>query len=121
MTAVAVFDVLTDVNPEIVTSNLTKLWIYESVDIRRDPETKFITCILEHIYYHAQEKQSIINIVNYLLNISLNGQIYYYPSWECYEYDEEDEDVEISIDDIFTEKYEPSLCGWGMRFLIRKP
>ena len=119
MTAVAVFDVLTDVNIETVKSNLIELWIYKSVDIRIDPETQFTTCTLQYIFYQTEEEKSLRDIVGYLLSVSKDGQIYYYPSWECYEEDD-DEEVPISVDEIFIEKYEPSLCGWGRRFLIAK-
>ncbi len=119
MTAVAVFDVLTDVNTETVKSNLIELWIYKSVDIRINPGTQFTTCILQYIFYQTEEEKSLRDIVAYLLNVSRDGWIYYYPSWECYEEDNE-EDEQISVDDIFIEKYEPSLCGSGRRFLLRQ-
>jgi hypothetical protein len=121
MSVVAVFDVVTNLNPEVIKSKLIELWIWKQVDIIVDSKTGFITCILEYIFDRPEEEQSIKDIVKYLLNVSNNGCIYYYPSWECYEYDEEDKDIEISIDDVCTEKYKPSLCGWGMKFLIKKP
>lgn len=122
MTAVAAFDVLTDVNPETVKSNLIQLWVWKQVNILVNPETKLTSCILEYIFYQPEEEKSIRDIVDYLLNISKEGWIYYYPCWDVYSNDEGDEDVEISVDDIFTEEYEPSLGGEhpGMRFLIRK-
>jgi hypothetical protein len=121
MSAVAVFDVRTNLNSEVIKSRLIELWIWKQVDIIVNSKTDLTTCILEYVFGRPQEEQSIRDIVKYLLNVSKNGCIYYYPSWECYEYDEEDEDIEISINDIFTEKYEPSLCGWGMRFVIKNP
>lgn len=121
MTSIAVFDVWTNENPEVIRTKLIELWVWKQVDILVDSKTKFTTCILEYIFYQPEEEQSIRNIVDYLHNISQNDCIYYYPSWDTYSADEEDGDVEISVDDIFTERYEPSLCGWGMKFLIIKP
>ena len=97
MTAVAVFDINTNVTSEIFESVLSELWIYKSINVILNIETKFTTCILKYIFHSLEEEKSIKDIVGYLLGISLEGYIYYYPSWECYEYDEEDKDEEISI------------------------
>jgi hypothetical protein len=80
MTAVAVFHVWTNQNPEVIRTKLIQLWVWKQVDILVDSKTKFTTCILEYIFYQPEEEQSIRNIVDYLLNISRNDCIYYYPS-----------------------------------------
>jgi hypothetical protein len=120
MTAIAAFDLITDLTTENLKTNLIELWVYKSVDILFDPTTKLTTCILEYIFYRPEEEESIRSVISYLLDISKNNYIYYYPSWDAYSGDEGDEDIEISVDDIFTETYMLSICGWGMKFLIRK-
>jgi hypothetical protein len=124
MTSIAVFDVLTDVDSEIVKSNLTKLWIYELVAIRINPETNSTTCILQYIFHHPEEERSIKDIVDYLLSISNDGWIYYYPDIDVYSSSgsDDDEAVEISVDDIFTEEYQPAMgAPFGyVRFVIKK-
>jgi hypothetical protein len=84
MTAVAVFDVWTNESPEVIRTKLIELWVWKQVDILVDSQTKFTTCIIKYIFYQLEEEQSIKNIVEYLLNISRNGCIYYYPSWDVY-------------------------------------
>lgn len=124
MTSIAVFDVLTDVDSEIVKSNLTKLWIYELVAIRINIKTKFTTCILQYIFHQPEEEKSIKDIVDYLLSISNDAWIYYYPDIDVYSSSgsDDDEAVKISVDDIFTEEYQPAMgtpFGYA-RFVIKK-
>jgi hypothetical protein len=123
MTAVAVFDVKTNVSNEVIKSVLTELWVYRSVSVMLNTKTKFTICVLEYVFHTLEEEKSIKDIVEYLFNISLESYIYYYPDWECYEYDKEDVDIEISVDDIFRkEEYEPSLnspFGYA-RFIIKE-
>lgn len=119
----AVFDVLTDVDSEVVKSNLTKLWIYELVAIRRNTKTNFTTCILQYIFHQSEEEKSIKDIVDYLLSISNDSWIYYYPDIYVYSSSSsDDEAVEISVDDIFTKEYQPAMgapSGYA-RFIIKK-
>lgn len=54
MTAVAAFEVLTDEDPEVVKSNLIKLWIWKVVKIVLDPQSKSTVYILEYIFYKPE-------------------------------------------------------------------
>jgi hypothetical protein len=124
MTAVAAFEVLTDLDVEAIKSKLLDLWIGKQVNVRLNQYNNFTTCILEYIFNTPVEEKSIRDVVNYLLMISNNGWIYYYPDLEVYDMSDSDDDeaMEISVDDIFKEEYQPSLnspFGYA-RFIIKK-
>jgi hypothetical protein len=124
MTAVATFEVLTDLDVEAIESKLLDLWIGMQVNVRLNQRNNFTTCILEYIFNTLEEKKSIKDVVNYLLMISNNGWIYYYPNIEVYDMSDSDDDevTGISVDNIFMEEYKPSLnspFGYA-RFIIKK-
>jgi hypothetical protein len=128
MTAIAVFDILTDVSPEIINQNLNNIWIGQEADAILFDQKKMVNCSLMYFYSYVitdpEHIESVRNVVDYLLSISKNGLIYYYPDYEVYTQSgsDDDEAMEISIDDIFTEEYEPSLnspFGYA-RFIIKK-
>jgi hypothetical protein len=133
MTRNATFEFTTNLNPKIVLEQISKLWLglgYE-VDIYtletfvcniEDKITLF--CTLDYIYGASEEEEMIRKVVAYLLNISLEQKIYYYRYMEARSTDDLDErkktPIEITVDDLFREEYEPSLSGIiDLRYVIR--
>ncbi len=128
MTAIAVFDILTDVSPEIINQNLNNIWIGQQANAILFDQRKMANCSLMYFYSYVitdpDHIESVRNVVDYLLSISKKGLIFYYPDYEVYTQSgsDDNEAMEISIDDIFMEEYEPSLnspFGYA-RFIIKK-
>ena len=128
MTALAIFNVSTDISPTIIAERLNNIWIGQEADAIPLNNSTIVSCGLMYFYNYVLSEpkylESVKNVVNYLLDISNNELIYYYPNFEVYDMSDSDNDetVEISVNDIFTEKYQPSMnspLGYA-RFVIKK-
>jgi hypothetical protein len=133
MTRNATFEFTTNLQPEIVSMRLSKLWfgVGYTVDIYTLDSfvcvlNDIITlcCTLDYIMGAPEEELMMRQVVNYLLKISIDHKIYYYRYYEAnsrWDLEEKKKpSTKITIDDLFTEEYEPSLSGNNIdsRFVI---
>ncbi|MBD1845362.1 hypothetical protein H6F89_18515 [Cyanobacteria bacterium FACHB-63] len=69
-----------------------------------------VFCILEYIFGEPEEEIMLRQVVDYLLNIAVNHEIYYY---RCSDFiglvDLQRPIIEIEIDDLFNEEYAPLI------------
>jgi hypothetical protein len=132
MTRNATFEFTTNLQPKIVSMQLAKLWFgvgYEvdiytldsSICMLKDITT--LCCTLDYIWGASEEELMIRQIVDYLLKISVEYKIYYYryseanSMWDIEE--RKKPPIKITVDDLFTERYEPSLSeNVDSRFVI---
>lgn len=128
MSPLAIFEVLTDIDTIIINQQINSIWIGQKADAILIENSAMVSCALMYFYEYVltdlEHIESVKNVVSYLLSISKNRLIYYYPDREVYSSSGSDDEevVEISVDDIFTEEYQPSLnspFGYA-RFIIKK-
>jgi hypothetical protein len=128
MSPLAIFEVLTDIDTIIINKQINSIWIGQKADAILIENSAIISCALMYFYEYVltdlEHIESVKNVVSYLLGISKNRLVYYYPDREVYSLSGSDDEevVEIAVDDIFTEEYQPSLnspFGYA-RFVIKK-
>ncbi|VEP17660.1 conserved hypothetical protein [Hyella patelloides LEGE 07179] len=126
MSDTAIFELETNVEREIIQEKLTYLWQKACKGYKVDTwdgdsyGVKTIFCELLYVFREPGEEEAIREVVDYLLSISLYNQIYYY---RCDEYISEELKARsltnITVDDLFTEQYRPSIgANIPQRFLI---
>jgi 5-methylcytosine-specific restriction endonuclease McrA len=72
MTAIAVFDVLTDVSPKIINQKLNNIWIGQEADAILFDQRKMINCSLMYFYtYVATDPDHIESVRNVIVFILL--------------------------------------------------
>jgi hypothetical protein len=132
MTRNATFEFATNLQPKIVSMQLSNLWFgvgYEVDIYTLDPfvcvlnDTIALCCTLDYIMGASEEEIMMRQVVDYLLKISIEHKIYYYRDYEAnsrWDLEEKKKPpTKITIDDLFTEEYEPSLGGnIDLRFVI---
>lgn len=128
MSPLAIFEILTDIDTIIINKQINSIWIGQKADAILIENSAIISCALMYFYEYVltdlEHIESVKNVVSYLLGISKNRLVYYYPDREVYSLSGSDDEevVEIAVDDIFTEEYQPSLnspFGYA-RFVIKK-
>jgi hypothetical protein len=128
MSPLAIFEILTDIDTIIINKQINSIWIGQKADAILIENSAIVSCALMYFYEYVltdlEHIESVKNVVSYLLGISKNRLVYYYPDREVYSLSGSDDEevVEIAVDDIFTEEYQPSLnspFGYA-RFVIKK-
>jgi hypothetical protein len=118
MTRNATFEFTTNLQPKIVSMQLSKLWFglgYEVDIYTLDSsicmlnDTIKLCCTLDYFMGASEEEVMMRQVVDYLLKISIEHKIYYYRYYEAdSRWDLEQEEklsTKIAIDDLFTEEY----------------
>jgi hypothetical protein len=143
MTRNATFEFMTNLRPNKVLEDVSKLWtgigydvdIYtlETCDAIKDSIPLFCSldyknsiilfCTLDYVYGEPEEEQMIRKVANYLIEIAIDHRIYYYRYSEAMSmYSSEErrkEPTKITVDDLFYPEYEPSLSGnIDLRYMI---
>ena len=129
MSNTATFELRTNLGKDTLHKQVSLIWEeqtckgYEVEVFNFNPnKNDILFCELLYILDHPEEYERIREVVNYLLNIALDNQIYYYPCSDLLDLvDDEEEYTEIRIDDIFTDQYKPSIGANSLeKYLIRK-
>ncbi|MDB9518991.1 hypothetical protein PN466_18765 [Roseofilum reptotaenium CS-1145] len=127
MTSVATFEFATNLKINEIKKKLSEFWCNgRRVDVipresRNKKEENIYLCVLEYILFEKEEEPKIRLVVDYLLSISSNNQIFYYRDYDvidlCVQHGNP---VEIKIDDLFTKEFCPSISGnIEYQYLIR--
>lgn len=112
----ATFELKTNESITEIQKCLSQRWKGHSVDVFIQPALLFqdiedsIFCVLEYIFGEPEEEWMIRQSVDYLLNIALNHEIYYYRCSDFVGLVNPDRPViDIEIDELFIEEYAPSI------------
>ena len=130
MSDTAIFEVRTNQDKKTFHKHVSRIWENQSykgykIDVFNFDANKNDTlfCELLYVFGYDEEYKKIREVAEYLLSIALDNQIYYY---RCGDFiglvnDDDNQIIEISLDDIFTEKYKPSIgANREEKYLIRK-
>ena len=130
MSNTAIFELRTNLDKNTLHKQVTHIWENQAcegykVEIFNFNPNKNDTlfCELLYVFGYSEEYERIREVIEYLLKIALDNQIYYYRCGDFLDLadDDDDEYTEITIDDIFTDKYEPSIgANTAEKYLIRK-
>lgn len=122
MSDTAVFELKTNLDKDTIRQEVAQIWKGYDVDVSpyNSDEIDTIFCELLYVFGHPGEDEAIRKVVEYLLKIALEHKVYYY---RCADFIPitNDQPLEITIDDIFKEEYEPSIgANIPERYLIRE-
>ena len=127
MTSVATFEFSTNSDISEIEKKLSEFWcngrtvdIVKIDSISSNKETAYF-CILEYIMFEPEEEPKIRLVVEYLLSVSSDNQIFYYRDYSVRNLSKQHGDpVQINVDDLFTQKYRPCMSGdIEYQYLIR--
>ena len=119
----ATFELRTKLDEKIIQEEISKIWIqprgkgyyvdvFPGYKIDKNSKPKAVDtliCEVSYIFGSKDEDNSIREIIKYLLQISIDNRIYYYRCADFLGSVKDDWVVEITIEDLFTEKYRPSI------------
>jgi hypothetical protein len=111
MTSCVVFEVSTAVDEQIVAHELSKRWRheYDSATVFKYPEYgDELFCYLCFYFGSLEEEVMVREAIAYLLDIASEPMIYYHRYCEGAP-SRIDSIIEITIDDIFTEAFRPTI------------
>jgi hypothetical protein len=123
--ASALFEVLTDVEINLVEQKIKDIWSLSLLSPDENAvkiiKSQLLSCCIDKIHDLSLQGDNIKKIADYLLNISKDGQIYYCAS-PLLGYLNPNFPWEITVDDIIREPYKPKLTGFGtqVRYQILK-
>jgi hypothetical protein len=109
MSTEAIFEFKSDKSIEEIRSKVGNIWISSeqyTIEIMPNSRDGFMICALEYLWGEVGEDKRIRAVIKYLIAISLDQRVYYYPSMDGYSI-APDFMRPIAIDEIFSEEFKP--------------
>ena len=113
MSAFCGFEVITQSNPEEVQKGIASILKNTDKSFSVIPDEKGVSllCPISYFWEMPYEETILREVAQYLLSISLNGKILYYPNGEHFSLFIKDPPIPISLSEIFMEEYRPTMTG----------
>ena len=123
MSNTAAFELRSDLSRDIIRKEVNQIWKGYDADIssyNNHKNNDIIFCDLLYIFGYPEEEEQIREVIDYLLSIALEQQVYYYRCSDFIGGVDKNRIVEITVDDIFTDQYRPSIgASIVEKYLIR--